>query len=96
MKAADFAPGTRVRHAAKGITGTVDPDAVDARTRRDYPGMVPVRWDGDDAWLTAPAYLAVVVEAARVFPPSSVAGLAAIRHRIVPEVRGGDDDEVER
>ncbi|MDF9874809.1 hypothetical protein [Cellulosimicrobium cellulans] len=53
----DLPPGTRVRHALKGITGTVDPDAVDRRTRRDYPAMVPVQWDGDDAWLTAPHVL---------------------------------------
>jgi len=55
MTAQTFAPGDRVRHTLKGITGTVDPDAVDACW-----GMVPVQWDGDDAWLTNPAYLETI------------------------------------
>lgn len=60
MKTQTFTPGTRVRHSAHGITGTVDPDAVDARFRQMYPDMVPVQWDGNDAWLTSPDRLAVL------------------------------------
>lgn len=74
MSAPTFAPGTRVRHTVKGITGTVDRDAVDARTRREYPGMVPVQWDGDDAWLTAPERLELAEDDApeRVVPPADL------------------------
>lgn len=60
MSAATFAPGTRVRHTLKGITGTVlarDDDAVDGYLRRGYTDFVPVQWDSDDAWLTNPDYL---------------------------------------
>ena len=62
MSAVDLAPGTRVRHELHGWTGTVDHDAVDARTRRDYPTLVPVQWDGDDASLTSAKFLEVVEE----------------------------------
>lgn len=54
-------PGARVRHTGKGITGSVDPDAVSAGLASEYPDLVPVQWDHNDAWLVSPRVLEVVV-----------------------------------
>lgn len=60
MTTQTFASGMRVRHTVRRTAGTVDSGAVAERTRRAFPGMVPVRWDDDEAWLTHPAYLEVL------------------------------------
>jgi len=60
VSAATFAPGTRVRRADDGRTGTVDYTAVETDSLAKYPDMVPVAYDGDDAWLTAPHVLEVI------------------------------------
>ncbi|MFI2705874.1 hypothetical protein [Cellulosimicrobium composti] len=57
MTAATFAPGTRVRRTDNGRTGTVDYTAVETDLLVEYPDMVPVAYDGDDAWLTAASVL---------------------------------------
>ncbi len=61
MTTQTFTPGTRVRHTnAYMRTGTVEPGAVAETTRNANPGLVPVQWDNDDAWLTHPDYLEVL------------------------------------
>ncbi|WP_454729016.1 hypothetical protein [Cellulosimicrobium protaetiae] len=59
MATPTFAPGTRVRHELRVVGGTVDPDAMNASTRDDYPDLVPVRWDDGDETLTAARFLRV-------------------------------------
>nr|WP_146177676.1 hypothetical protein [Sphaerisporangium cinnabarinum] len=55
-----LAPGTRVRRTDNGRMGTVDYTAVETDLLAEQPGMVPVAWDGDDAWLTSPHALDVI------------------------------------
>lgn len=59
MTPTTFTPGTKVRRTDNGRTGTVDYTAVETDSLAEYPDMVPVAWDGDDAWLTAAHVLEV-------------------------------------